>query len=402
MLPASSHAMTRALTRALTGAAVLALLLTLCGACASAPRREAGAAAPCAVSSSEPAPPTGHAWLGVALQWERETAKAYADRLGHAPAALVSFVSFPMTTADLTNLRAAAEQAQALGSRLLVTLEPQSGLAVVTQAASEATARMLEEQVRRGVPVLARFAHEMNGSWYPWGQQPAAYVRAFRTFADAVHRLAPGVATMWAPNTGQGYPFAGGASSAKPGSPAAAALDTDHNGALDAGDDPYAPYWPGARYVDWVGLSAYHWGSKYPWGANVVPTPGKFAGLIDGSYRDPNTPGQQVPNFYQRYAAGEGRPLAITETGALWNPRAGGPGALAVKQAWWRQVFAPDLLTRFPRIGLIDWFEQSKLEPEISGEVDWTATVDPALRAAYRAGLPAWGAFAPGHASCAA
>ena len=60
------------------------------------------------------------------------------------------------------------------------------------------------------MPVVVRFAHEMNGSWYPWGQQPAAYVEAFRRVAGAVHTGAPGSAVMWAPNYGGGYPFTGG------------------------------------------------------------------------------------------------------------------------------------------------------------------------------------------------
>ena len=50
----------------------------------------------------------------------------------------------------------------------------------------------------------------MNGSWYPWGQQPEAYIDAFRTVAAAVHALAPASAMAWAPNEGSGYPFSGG------------------------------------------------------------------------------------------------------------------------------------------------------------------------------------------------
>ena len=37
-----------------------------------------------------------------------------------------------------------------------------------------------------GVGVFVRFAHEMNGSWYAWGQQPTAYAAAFRRVAAAV------------------------------------------------------------------------------------------------------------------------------------------------------------------------------------------------------------------------
>ncbi|MFP3802582.1 glycosyl hydrolase, partial [Paraburkholderia sp. SIMBA_027] len=70
-----------------------------------------------------------------------------------------------------------------------------------------------------GVPVIVRFAHEMNGSWYAWSQQPQKYVAAFQTLAKAVHTLAPGSAMMWAPNYGGGYPFAGGKYEAKPGTP---------------------------------------------------------------------------------------------------------------------------------------------------------------------------------------
>jgi hypothetical protein len=38
----------------------------------------------------------------------------------------------------------------------------------------------------------------MNGTGYPWGQDPTAYVAAFLTVADAVHRNAPTAAMVWA------------------------------------------------------------------------------------------------------------------------------------------------------------------------------------------------------------
>jgi hypothetical protein len=42
------------------------------------------------------------------------------------------------------------------------------------------------------------------------------------------------------------------------GSADALALATDHDGSLDGTDDSYAPYWPGDRYGDRVGMSLYH------------------------------------------------------------------------------------------------------------------------------------------------
>ena len=38
------------------------------------------------------------------------------------------------------------------------------------------------------------------------------------------------------------------------------ALDTNGDGWVDMSDDPYGPFWPGADYVDWVGLDIYHMG----------------------------------------------------------------------------------------------------------------------------------------------
>ena len=75
-----------------------------------------------------------------------------------------------------------------------------------------------------GVPTIVRFAHEMNGSWYPWGQDPAAYVATFRLVADTVHAGAPTGGMLWAPNQGAGYPYAGGrvrGEAGQPGCPAA-------------------------------------------------------------------------------------------------------------------------------------------------------------------------------------
>src|SRR5262249_1139329 len=146
-----------------------------------------------------------------------------------------------------------------------------TGLAAVTPAVADGLAARLAAYNARGVPVIVRFGHEMNGPWYPWGQRPAEYVAAFRTLAEAAPRRAPGSAMMWAPSYGGGYPFAEGPRRALPEGPDGLLLDTDGNGVLDSADDGYAPYYPGDDAVDWVGLTLYHWGNVYPWGENEVP-----------------------------------------------------------------------------------------------------------------------------------
>jgi hypothetical protein len=52
------------------------------------------------------------------------------------------------------------------------------------------------------------------------------------------------------------------------------ALDTNANGYLDQSDDMYSPYYPGNQYVDWVGLSVYHFGGERGGGREV----GKLSG----------------------------------------------------------------------------------------------------------------------------
>ena len=339
-------------------------------------------------------PPEG-ALFGVNLDLAAKPLSAYASDLGHKPAVSVSFTGFPYTGEERADLLRAVEQIRADGQMMLLTLEPMNGLEAVTPEAAAALARDLAEFNDDGVPVIVRFAHEMNGSWYPWSQQPSRYIDAFRTMAAAVHSLAPGSAMMWAPNYGGGYPFAGGQYEAKPGTADFTALDTDTDGTLSMNDDAYAPYYPGDQAVDWVGMSLYHWGADYPWGENELPEPGKFVDQLTGSYTGANGDDSLLPDFYQVYGEAHGKPVAVPETAALFAPGAGGEGELAIKQAWWGQLFEPATTRRFPQLKMINWFEWDKEEVEVKGRVDWTVTNTPAVRDAFTAGLPDWLRYGP-------
>ncbi|MDR6640048.1 glycosyl hydrolase [Paenarthrobacter nitroguajacolicus] len=280
---------------------------------------------------SELAPASG-SLFGVNLDWHSKSLASFAKDLGHKPAVSVSFTGFPLTSKDEDDLQRAVEQIHADGHMMLLTLEPAGGLDAVTEDAASALAKDLAHFNNEGVPVIIRFAHEMNGSWYAWSQQPQKYVAAFQTLANAVHRDAPGSAMMWAPNYGGGYPFAGGQFEAKPGTPEFAALDTNGDGVVTMNDDAYSPYYPGDEAVDWVGMSLYHWGSKYPWGEN---------------------------------------------------------------EAWWKQLFSPATHQQFPLLKMINWFEWDKDEIEVKGRVDWTVTNTPAVREAFTAALPEWFQYGP-------
>jgi hypothetical protein len=319
-----------------------------------------------------------------------------ADRLGVTPAVWVQFVRVPFDDGARGNLQGFFEQVGAANGIGLVTLEPHDGLDAVTDAAAAEVAAVLDEAwLTHGVATLVRFAHEMNGSWYPWGQQPERYIDAFRRVAGAVHDASPSSAVIWAPNEGAGYPFTGGQHGAVAGSADARALDTDGNGQLAAGDDPYAPYWPGDDAVDWVGMSLYFWGAEYPWGENEVAPPDRFAAGLTGRPSGAHEDDVPVPDFYAEYAEGHAKPMAVIETAALYDPSGRGPSEDEVKRAWFEQVFSASTREDFPRIGMINWFEWEKLEPEVDATIDWRLSADPALGRSLLEGVPAdWLHFA--------
>lgn len=383
-------------------ALLLVLALAACSAApaATGPASVAPSAAPASNSAAtavpELEPPEGRTWFGMNLDWGSETIAGVSDRLGVTPAVWVQFVRFPLTDADRGNLAGFFEQVAAAGAHGLLTLEPHDGLAAVTPEAAAELAGVLDAAwTEQGVATLVRFAHEMNGSWYAWGQQPDAYVEAFRVVADAVHQGSPASAMVWAPNEGAGYPFIGGAFGAAPGSPEATALDTDGDGALTRTDDPYAPYWPGGDVVDWVGMSLYFWGLAYPWGENEVAPPGRFVAQLTGSETGAHDDEVPVPDFYETYAEGHDKPMAIIETAALYDPAGTGPDEATLKRAWFEQVLSPKTREDFPRIGMINWFEWRKDEPEVDTLIDWRLAGDGELGRSLLASVaPGWLLFA--------
>jgi hypothetical protein len=274
--------------------------LAMLSGCAPA---EPAALRGCVARTVSEATPADGALFGVNPDWGDQTLGRYAHLLGNNPAVAVSFADVPLSAADEENVRAAGEQVRGVGGILLFTLEPREGLAAVTDAVAADVAALVDEIQQTGAPVVVRFAHEMNGSWYTWGQQPTEYVASFRRVADALRAGAPGSAMMWAPNEGGGYPFVGGSAAAVPGADAFALLDTDGDGILTIADDPYAPYYPGDDVVDWVGMSLYHWGAQHPWGANVLPEPDKFALQLTGEYNGTDGDGSARLLWRLRYRA---------------------------------------------------------------------------------------------------
>jgi len=209
-------------------AAVVALLLgTGEAAAASAPRT----------------PPVAK---GIGVSVEIEKLPAFIARTGTRPEVYSVFTSW--SEKKLFDARS-ADTARAQGMRTSVTWEPwnprgdirtQPGYALkrIAQGSFDGYVRAYARSVKRyRHPVTIRFAHEMNGSWYPWGvtngNRPADYRAAWRH----VHHLfrvehVTNVTWEWAPNV------------------------------LFYGSPALRPFYPGDRFVDQVGLSGYNWGQS--------------------------------------------------------------------------------------------------------------------------------------------
>jgi len=337
---------------------------------------------------SRPQPAEG-TFFGVNLDWSDLTPAEYNQTLGHKAAVFVQFFQFPLTASDFAHLDATVKSVKSERGMLMITLEPWGGLETVTSDAVAALVEKLAEYNAKGTSLFVRFAHEMNGSWYPWSQQPSAYIQAYRMLAEAVHRDAPGTAMVWAPNYGGGYPFSGGTFEAKSDHPDFTLLDTDQDGVLSMQDDPYTPYYPGDDAVDWVGMTLYHWGNQHPWGENELPEEDQFIAQLTGNYTGLNGDNTALPDFYEIFNTNGGKPIAIPATAALYITTRPGPAELEIKQAWWRQVLNADLLSSYSGIKMINWFEWKKPEREINGEViDWRALGSKAVAEQFILDLP--------------
>ena len=333
--------------------------------------------------------PAKTGYFGLNIDWGIDSPKSASTSFGFHPKVYVRFFAFPLNDYDMSLLSDTVKQVKARQGMLLLTLEPWGGLDTVTADEAVRFAKQLRKYTSR-VKTFVRFAHEMNGSWYPWCQQPTAYKEAFITLAAAVHKQCGSNAAMiWAPNNGGGYPFTGGQYQAMPDSPDYPVLDTNHDGVVNMYDDPYEPYYPGDVAVDWVGMTIYHWGSHYPWGANVIPEEGKFAAQLTGTYNGSIGDETMVPDFYLNYAVAHRKPMAIPETSALFVPATGTPELeRQIKETWWNQVFSKESRSQFPAIKMINWFEWEKPESEIGGQVvDWRVSHDKEMLSAFVATL---------------
>ncbi|ANH39922.1 OpgC protein [Nocardioides dokdonensis FR1436] len=352
-------------------------------------------------------PAAGPPLFGPGLDWSDDSAAAYRDRLGLTPSLYEQRVEYPVTERSGAFLEGFVRQLAPQGAVAVLSLEPSVPLRDLDPSHAEALAERLGAlHDELGTTFLVRFAPEMNGTWYAWGQQPGAFVDAFRTVADVLHTSTPEAQTVWSPVYGAGYPYGAAYGDVDPDRASASdALDTDGNGRLDGRDDPYGPYWPGPDAVDWVGLTLYHFGidrgrqdndldpvqggargeeeRSIGFDSDVEPEAGAFRARLEEEFGYGRGRGRSP--FYERFAERHDLPLLV-ETGAVWLPDPAGDPELDIKRTWWRQVL--ESLDDYPLLRGIAWLEQRRPEAEVDGRtVDWRATRSTDLARALAADL---------------
>ncbi|KAI9032094.1 glycoside hydrolase superfamily [Hyaloraphidium curvatum] len=316
-------------------------------------------------------PPIPVPYLGMSIDWQVDGPYQLDRRVGRKVGVVGGWVKIfdDWYESEMMNwmaqvlAKAAVQEGGQSSSILLITLMPEIDMdRIEDKTFTEVADQCAYINLHYGVPILLRFAHEMNGNWNPYGQKPIAYRRAWRRLVPLIRARTNLTATMWAPNMGENYPYTSTPLVVRPGDAELAEMDTNGDGFVDVRDDPYSPYYPGDDLVDWVGMSVYWFGQQWPETLNLVPPPQRFVDVIRGQYRTSIAAGITY-DFYARFSEGHSKPMAIPESGAVFYslPVAPGDGQLAIKEAWWRQVYNTTVFAQFPRLKLVSNFEESKV-----------------------------------------
>lgn len=260
--------------------------------------------------------------FGTYIDWGQETCTSFQSAVGVPVRCWLDFLTIDSNyPSQWAKGHVDEASAASPGCSFVFTLEAMSGMENVTDNAIAQVADTIKYAVSKGVKPIIRLCHEQNGSWYTWGQKPELFVRHYNRIIGKLKTLAGGAEYMWAPNIYDGTPG-------------------EHSGAVW----DYDWFYPGDANVDICGLDIY---TGIPQDSNVVTAPASFE--------------NRIARFYRDFPQAHNKKFAIAETGAPYNEDKTG-NEIAVKQAWFTQVYDEGLAQRFPRLCLVNWFEANKVE----------------------------------------
>jgi len=250
--------------------------------------------------------------------YDPELRFAHSDRIG------LEHIFVPWEPVDAARLREASQYAARRNRWLMVTVEPfpahgrtgETLFADIAEGAYDSDiAKLCSALGALNRPLFVRWGHEMEDPTgrYPWARTDAeGYVRAYRYFVDHCRRWSHGrFFFVWSPKGRQGM----------------------------------SAYYPGAEYVDYVGVSVY---GLERWDTDHLGRP-----------RDFNEHFREIYGFASRY----NKPVMIAELGVV--------GDAAYRRLWFSQVAAAP--TAFPRLRIVVYFNAKDPAPWPNGygNPDW-------------------------------
>jgi hypothetical protein len=310
-----------------SGPALATLLAVLCLAATSG-------------SASAAAAPAPSVALGVYLPKVAEHPEridGYARLVGRSPAIVSEYKQWDYVPFDPAEL----ESIWSRGAVPMITWEPLSyqgasfPLRLIQRGRYDEYIRESARAARDwGRPILLRFAHEMNGNWYPWGRGvdgnnsyrfKAVWRRVVGIFRT---QGADNVQWIWSPNVNTG------------------------------GELPFRDLYPGDAWVDWVGFDGFNWALRGEWNS--------FTEIVD--------------NTYEEIAKLTKRPMIVAETG---SSESGGD------KAKWVSSALEDEIPKLPRIRAVVWFNErfEDAAAEAGSELDARVNSARASLAAFRRGI---------------
>jgi Glycosyl hydrolase family 26 len=280
------------------------------------------------------APPAGTTWLGVAPATVTPGVAQFEADAGRSVGLVEYFRDWTLGFDTAT-----ANAVRAMGATPVVTWEPWNATVGTVNQPLYSLSRIIsgaydgyirawaQAAAAWGHPLFVRFAHEMNGNWYPWsegvnGNRAGDFVRAWRHVHDVVAAAgARNISWIWS-------------------------VDRDYTGST-----PLAELYPGDAYVDWDGVDVYNGGTAVAMGGWLT-----FSQMFDPTY-----------NEIRRFST---KPLLINE---MASAEAGGS-----KAAWITAFFAA--LHADPAIRGFFWFNFNK-------ETDWRIESSPLAQSAFATGV---------------
>ncbi len=170
--------------------------------------------------------------------------------------------------------------------------------------------------------VLLRFAHEFNGNWYPWSNDPDGLKAAWRYLRTRFTQASvTGVEWVWCAN----------------------------NVSVDSYND-ITRYYPGDDVVDWTALDGYNWGSNY----SFTQWKG-FAETFSAPYTKLVTNYPTKPVLLAEVASAEPFDLPNPSYGQDGNDTDAGQS----KEVWVQDMYTR-IMAEYPAIRAVAWFNTNK------------------------------------------